>query len=61
MYEVDISPKPLQIGIRSASPGGGSGGGPRNYITFVDINDQEEKYVYVDNGILYISDVPPNI
>ena len=61
MFHVDISPNPIQISIGGSGGGGGSPDAPRHFIKLVDISDASVKYAYLDGGILYISDQPPEV
>lgn len=61
MFNVDISPNPIQISLREQGGGGGSPDTPRHFIKLVDISDASVKYAYLDGGILYISDQPPEV
>ena len=61
MYDVDISPNPIEISIDNFGGGGGSSDLPVRFIRFKDVATDQIRYVYVENGILYISDTQPSI
>lgn len=59
-FTVDISPNPIRISMGSGSGGGGSSDMPKSYVRLIDHLTGDIRYVYVSNGVLYISDSPPS-
>lgn len=55
MFSVDITPKKFEISLRSSSMSRES----QSYIALVDTYDNTTKFLYLDNGVLYVSSTNP--